>query len=427
VSSLPAVGSDTAPRAASAGRILVVTSNFPRWARDSTTPFVLHLARGLQGLGWQVDVLAPHAPRAARREVLDGVSVERFRYLWPLSAQTVCYQGGALVNLRERRSNVLKLPALIAAEWAAVARRLARRRYDLLHSHWILPQGFVGVLAARPLGIPHVVTAHGGDVFALRGRLLQAFKRFALQRADGVTVNSSVTRAAVVAIAPQAAPVEIIPMGVPVGRPPDPTEVVALRERHRQGAGPLLAFVGRVVEEKGVEDLIRAVGILRRRHLDATAVVLGEGPHRPAFERLSAELGLSAHVRFLGWVPSESVPAYLAAADVLVAPSRPAPDGWIEAQGLSVVEAMSAGTPVVASRSGGVIDAIEDGETGLLVSVGSPTEIAAAVERLASDQALAGHLRERAARRAAERFSRLASAAAFSALFERLVGERRRR
>ena len=79
------------------GRILCLTSNFPRWEGDSTTPFVLHLAQDLQALGWRVDVLAPHAPGAAVRETLGGVRVERFRYLWPERLETVCYRGGALI------------------------------------------------------------------------------------------------------------------------------------------------------------------------------------------------------------------------------------------------------------------------------------------------------------------------------------------
>ena len=150
------------------GRILCLTSNYPRWEGDSTTPFVLHLAQDLQQLGWQVDVVAPHAAGSAQQESIGGVKVERFRYLWPASAETVCYDGGALINLRKKKSNSLKLPALVLAEWAAVTWRLVWRRYDLLHSHWLLPQGFVGAMSAAPLRIPHVVTVHGGDVFALK-------------------------------------------------------------------------------------------------------------------------------------------------------------------------------------------------------------------------------------------------------------------
>ncbi|MFC1578521.1 glycosyltransferase family 4 protein [Thermodesulfobacteriota bacterium] len=133
-------------------RILFVTSNFPRWEGDSITPFVLHLAEDLQALGWKVDVLAPHAAPAVSHEVLGGVNVDRFRYLWPASWETVCYQGGALINLKNSRSNYIKLPALAFFEWVAIAKRLMRGKYDFLHSHWMLPQGFTGVLAASLLG-----------------------------------------------------------------------------------------------------------------------------------------------------------------------------------------------------------------------------------------------------------------------------------
>ena len=155
----------------------MVTSSLPRWEGDSTTPFVLHLARDLMDLGWRVRLLAPHAPSAAVREELQGVPVERFRYLVPESSQTVCYQGGALVNLRDRPANYLKLPALVVAEWCALTRRLLRGGVDLVHSHWVLPQGLVGTLACGPLGVRHVVTVHGGDVFGLRGPFLEALKR----------------------------------------------------------------------------------------------------------------------------------------------------------------------------------------------------------------------------------------------------------
>jgi len=90
-------------------KILCLTSNLPRWQGDSTTPFVLNLARDLQRIGWQVDILAPHAPGCAKRETLRGVNIQRFQYLWPETQQTVCYQGGALINLRRNRFSACAL------------------------------------------------------------------------------------------------------------------------------------------------------------------------------------------------------------------------------------------------------------------------------------------------------------------------------
>lgn len=410
-------------------RVLCVTSNFPRWTGDATTPFVLHLAHDLQALGWQVDVLAPHAPGAARTEVMDGVHVERFRYLWPARQQTVCYQGGALINLRKQPLNKLKLPALVASETIATARRLLSRRYDLLHSHWILPQGFTGMLARGIAPVGHVLTVHGGDIFGLRGRLLARFKRVALRAADAVTVNSSVTEAAVGAAAGPLDRVSRIPMGVSTTALDDQGNALAarIRQEYRTGTGPLLLFVGRLVEEKGLEDLLHAVRILAADHPDVRALIVGDGQDRETFEQVSHELRIADRVTFTGWVDAREVPAYLHAADVFVGPSRQARSGWIEAQGLTFLEAMVAGTPVVATRLGGIVDSVVDGTTGLLVEQRSPQQLATAIRRLAKDPELGRRLATAARMHVDQGFSRDASARRFSDLFEQVIALHRAR
>ncbi len=402
------------------GRLLVVTSNYPRWAGDSTTPFVLHLCRALAERDWEVDVLAPHAPGAAADERLGGIPVHRFRYLWPEGAETVCYQGGALVNVRRSKANLAKLPALVGAEWAVVRRRLRQGAYDAVHAHWALPQGLVGVLAAGRR-VPVVVTVHGGDVFALDQAPMRAAKRHAFRRAAAVTANSSATERAVLDLA-RPRRLERIPMGIEVDPTVDPELVALVRAEHRRGDGPLLALVGRVVEEKGVFDLLDVVDRLRADLPQVTAVVVGEGQDREQAERRARERGLAGHVRFVGWVDAPDVPAWLAAADVVVAPSRTGPDGWTEGQGLAIVEAMAVRRPVVASDSGGIGDAVVDGETGLLVPEGQPDAMAEAVRRLVDDQVLAERLAEGGRALAVERFSAGASADAFSALFADVVG-----
>ena len=403
------------------GRICLVTSNFPRWQGDSTTPFVQHLAQDLRTLGWHVEVLAPHAPGAAIDETLDGVPVHRFRYMWPEAQQTVCYQGGALINLRKHPVNWLKLPPLVFCEWLALIRRLRSGRYDLVHSHWVLPQGLVGALAARPLRVPHVISVHGGDVFALRGGILARFKRYAFTHATAVTVNSSATHDAVMKIAPGLGGVHCIPMGVTVrARPtnPDPCE---LRRRFRRPGGPLPVFVGRLVEEKGVDDLTRAIPRLRNTFPNVSALIIGEGQDRKRMQALARDLGVADRVTFLGWVAADEVHSYLGAADVFVGPSKRSPEGWVEAQGVTFIEAMLNHTPVVATRSGGIIDAVRHEETGLLVAENAPNEIAAAVERLVNDAELAARLSQAGYALAIDRFSRETSARAFSALFASLV------
>lgn len=398
------------------GRILCVTSNFPRWKGDSTTPFVLHLAQDLQQLGWTVDVLAPHAEAdTASREYLEGVHVERFHYLWPRTLQTVCYHGGALVNLRSNRSNFLKLPALVLCQWIAILWRLMLRRYDVVHSHWVLPQGFTGTLASGLFGVPHVITIHGGDVFALRGKVSEAFKRFSLKRADVVTVNSSVTQHAVNLLEPSLKKLRVIPMGVDVdgSREVEIAQIQQIRQRYCTDGGSLLVFIGRVVAEKGVEDFIQAVEILLQSGIAVSALIIGEGQHRQRFTEMVDSRALSRSIHFTGWVDSSSIYGFFKAADVFVGPSRRADDGWVEAQGLTFLEAMAAGIPVVATRCGGIIDSVEDGVTGLLVDERSPQQIAAAVNRILGDSELRDLLTQNAELRVRERFSRQSSAESF--------------
>lgn len=409
----------------SLGHILCLTSNFPRWPGDATTPFVLHLAQDLQHIGWQITVLAPHAPGCQRQEILGGIPVRRFRYLLPEGLQTVCYQGGALINLRQNPFNFAKLLPLVCCEWLQTRLFLGSGRFDLLHSHWLLPQGFVGAMAAGLLGVPHVSTVHGGDVFALRGRILTKFKAFTLRHADAVTVNSSVTEQAVRAIQPATRRLCRIPMGVSIpSAPPAADAVQAIRQRYRQGDGPLLIFIGRLIEEKGVDDLLRAMAIALPRLPMLSALIVGEGQDRGQFEDTALALGLKGRVSFSGWVEAAAIPTYLAAADIFVGPSRQSREGWVEAQGLTFIEAMVAETPVVASRSGGIVDSVRHEETGLLVKERDAEGIAQAIVRLVEEPGLAAHLRQTAYAWVKEKFSRSASALQFSRLFTSVLNDR---
>lgn len=397
------------------GRVLCVTSTFPRWEGDSTTPFVLNLAQDLQALGWSIDVLAPHAPGAAMTETLHGVPVQRFRYLWPEALETICYQGGALVNLRRNPLDKLKLPFFVFSEWVKLLGQLRRDKYDVLHSHWILPQGFTGVLAAIPMGIPHIATVHGSDVIALNGPILDLCKRFTLRYADAVTVNSSATRQATLRLVPGIQKLHTIPMGVSAPREPDPSTVSALRARYRRGRGPLLVFAGRIVFEKGIEDLISAIGLLESELPEATALIVGDGQDRNAAEAAARTAGLENKIAFSGWVAPENLPNYLAAGDIFVGPS------WFEAQGLAFAEAMLAGTPVIATNVGGVSDTVRHEVTGLLVRERAPREIATAVIRLVQDSALAQRLAAAGSAHVRAHFLRGRAADSFSKLLKNVI------
>lgn len=384
----------------------------------------MHLAADLQSLGWQVDVLAPHAAGAAKTEILDGVRVERYQYFWPASAQTVCYGGGALINLRENKSNWLKLPFLIVAMFYALFILVARRDYDVIHSHWILPQGLVGGVVGRLTNTPNITTVHGGDLFALQGGFLSSVKRGALVLADLISVNSRHTEKETRKLAGDTKDIRRIPMGVRTDavNPEMRSTAAELRLRFKRGGDPLIVYAGRLVKEKGVSDLLMAIQLLTVDYPAIHALIIGEGQDRTHLESQADKLGLLQNTTFTGWVPANELPAYLASADIFVAPSRTAPDGWVEAQGLTVLEAMAVGTPVIATRTGGLTDSITDKETGLLVDEREPDAIATGIRLLDENKNLAGKLARNAEANIRLKFSRLASANAFSNEYEKLLG-----
>lgn len=400
------------------GRILCVTSNFPRWTGDTTTPFILHLAQDLQKIGWEITILAPHAPGCVRHEKMGNIRVERFYYLWPSFLETVCYQGGALINLRKNRLNYLKLPFLLLSEFIHISKRLRTGGYDLLHSHWLLPQGFIGALAAHATKTPHLITVHGSDVFSLNKSLYRKCKQMALSMADAVTANSSETVKAVTSLDPYLRDLHQIPMGASTPPADVAYKAKALRTSLGKEDSKLLIFAGRIAKEKGLEELLRAMQLLIQKNLPVHALIVGEGQDRGSFERRRDSLGLQSQVTFTGWVDPDSIPYYLAAGDVFVSPS------WFEGQGLTVIEAMLAGAPVVATEVGGIIDSVEHEKTGLLVPVHAPEAIAAAVERLLTDQPLAHEMAARAKKNASAKFSRQASAEAFSKLYQAVIGKK---
>ena len=389
-------------------RVLFVTSSFPRWPGDSTTPFILHLAEDLTSLGWHVTLLAPHAEGARRHEDFGEIEVHRFRYFWPVRAQTICYGGGALANLRRSPLDAVKLPALVAAEWWSTLRLL--RSVDLVHSHWILPQGAaVAMTPARR----HVATVHGSDVFGLQAKPFAIIKGWALRRASAVTANSTATKAKVSALTRSRVDAELIPMGVDI-RQPDPEAVQRIRARFG-GSGPLVVFLGRIVEEKGVLDLVRAFALIRVRFPVARLTMVGGGIDSDTVSRLAVNLGLDDVVDQPGWTDPSEVVNWFTAADVVAVPS------WFEAQGLSVMEAQAAGAAVVATSVGGIPDAIEDGRTGILVEPRDPEALAAAVISLLDDPGRAADIGARAAEQATRRFSREATAKAFESLYLKVL------
>lgn len=386
------------------GRVLFVTSSYPRWPDDASGAFVHRLAVDLTRCGWSVRVLAPHAPGLERVSNLDGVQVRRFRYVLPERLEVLAYGGGMLSNLRARPWTAATVPLFLAAERRAAARELDWA--DIVHAHWIVPQGLALVRLRRPL----LLAVLGSDINRVGGRAATWLKRRALLDADVVTAISGATADAVRRVA------EVEPVVVPLGIDPDPPmhDPVAPEVRHVLGSGPIAVAVARLVPDKGIDVLLRAAAAVP----GLGVLVVGDGPQRAALEAMAGALGVPS--LFVGAVPPDVVPSYLAAADIVVSPS------YSEGLGLVAIEGMAVGRPVVATTVGGQVESVVDGATGFLVAPGDVEAMSAALRRLAGDPELRSTFGHEGRRRAVARYSRASVAAKHVELYQHLLATSQR-
>jgi phosphatidylinositol alpha-1,6-mannosyltransferase len=294
-----------------------------------------------------------------------------------------------------------------------VSALLARYRPRFIWCGNLRPAAYPAKWAHERTGIPYGVIVHGGDLLALRhnfreSRIKRHTARALLGSAEVLVANSRWTHDLAcdvlreLELPERTLRVRVVPLGTdPAAFRPglDPAPLAA---RYRLPPGRWLLTVARLVPHKGIDTTIRALALLGRDHAELRYAVVGQGGDRPALEALAAGLGVADRVHFLPDVADDLLPLAYALATVYVGVSRlTARD--VEGFGIALLEASASGKPVVAGRSGGMPDAVRDGETGLLVDPESAEAVAAAVGGLLADPARALAL-GRAGRRAVETF-----------------------
>jgi phosphatidylinositol alpha-1,6-mannosyltransferase len=202
---------------------------------------------------------------------------------------------------------------------------------------------------------------------------------------------------------------------------PDVSGAETLRGRHADGNEVLLLSVGRLQKRKGHDLVIKALAADRRGLKHVKYVIAGDGEERKALEALAADCGVGDRVTFLGEVSAALLPVYYSACDVFVLPNR-IEGGDIEGFGIVFLEAASAGKPVIAGRSGGVPEAVADGQTGILVSGTDPNELAETIRQLAIDASRRRRLGAAGRTRVLESFTWSRSAETLLAAHHKAVG-----
>ena len=265
------------------------------------------------------------------------------------------------------------------------------------------------------VGTKYGVFVHGGDLLKElhaihHSRFARKTAKALLGSAVAVVANSQWTREQAqkvlreLGLDPLAESVRLVPLGTDPEQFRPGIDTNAVRSRyHLNGQAPWVLTVARLEAYKGVDMTLRAVAQCRQDGVDVNYLVVGSGKKRKAYQRLAEELRIADHVRFVGNVPEAELPAVFNIASAYVGVSRRDDGSRVEGFGVALAEASACGLPVIAGQSGGLAEAVHDGETGLVVNPDDPEPVATALKRLLGDQLLARRLGQ-AGRKAIETY-----------------------
>jgi len=344
--------------------ILVVTSSYPSVRAPYNGVFVAEQARALRERGHDVSVLAPRVFADDRRKGVDErVVVHRFPFL---SGQRLLgeYDGTPVIRM---------MTYLISG--AFTARQLVRSlRPRVVHAHWIVPTGLVAAIGI-PRRTPLVLTAHGTDVrLAAEGSpLIRRLAALALRRADRIIAVSEALKTRLVDdLAVNASKVQVVSMGVDDALFRSRGRQLARRDLDLPDDAPIALFVGGLLSDKGIRQLVEAWDSIHDSQPNARLLLVGRGPLEGELREWIASRSTN-DVTLLGPVPHHALPHLMDAADVLVLPTLS------EGLGMVLLEAGAMGLPVVASDVGGCREAASSSDRNILVPPGDVIALSGAV------------------------------------------------
>lgn len=434
-------------------RVIHVVTAYPRHAGDPITPWLVELLRRQRRSGLDVSVLAPAYRGGPETPAATAdVPVERFRYA-PAPLETLTHDETVPDRLRRAPLRSLLVPPYLLGGMLAAGRAGAREKPDVVHVHWPMPHALLGATLRRASGgrSALVCSYYSVEIHWVRSHLrpVLPFLRWTVRTADEATAISTSTAAAVRELVDR--PVAVIPYGAAMADDGSPPTRLALTAPAGEDRPVRVLFVGRLVERKGVEVLVRAVVMGFRRPVELRIVGAGEWEPRirsavrdaglrevpdgasGAAEAASDEASASEEdrnavapvsVRFVGRLSDEELRREYEMADIFVLPAVRDAKGDTEGLGVVLLEALRFERPVIGSDIGGIPDIIEHGVTGLLCPSGDEAALAAAIRRLIDEPETARALARRGRERASAGFGWEGVVAATTAAYERAIRAR---
>lgn len=263
----------------------------------------------------------------------------------------------------------------------------------VLHTVW--PTALISHLWYSLIPTPYFISVHASEILddkrTWRRRLkgyLKGWRKATLQKAHGIFPVSNYTAALVLSLGIDKERIQVIPNGV------DPQRFKPATPHQKRGGQKKILTVARLDLHKGHDRVLEALAILKTQGLTPRYIIVGKGDEEIRLRKMVKNLDLESQVTFAGYIPESELPKMYADSDIFIMASREIPGRLdiIEGFGISFLEASASGVPVIAGRSGGVLDAVRHERTGLLVNPDDPMDIAQTLQRLIKNPDLANEL-----------------------------------
>jgi len=345
--------------------------------------FVHVLNSELVKLGNDVKVITHHTKGSLTNETIDSVLVKRFRYL-PKKYELDSTSITELIS-RSKFSR-MKVIIMIISFFVSTFFECLKEKPDILHAHWAFPAGFIAFIMSRIFRKECVVTIHGGIGLLRKFRLLKRIVTYGLNHSVVIAVSNytkdelirlGVKNENIIRIYVTPAFVKHVSKG---------EFLEGFRRKFTDTSHKIILFVGRLVELKGVEYLIRSLSQINDAQVHL--VIVGSGKLLDQLKNMTKSLGLDNKVTFFGNATREEVGWLYDISDIFVCPSIIDSEGVTDQMPLVIPEAMESRLPVIATSVGGIVDVVKNDVNGLLVEQKNPTAIANAIERIISDKEL---------------------------------------
>jgi glycosyltransferase involved in cell wall biosynthesis len=368
----------------------MLTTSYPRWRGDPSSPFIEELCKELVKKEIDVTIVAPHDKDTKDYEIIEGVKIHRFKYWITKKGQRLSYNGGMPYNFFHNPLAKIQLPFFLIFFFLKGIQ--TSKNCDIIHAQFLL-SGFIGVLIKKFTRKNLLLTIHAGGLFSLEKMpLKRKIAKLISQETSKIQVVSNYIKKRFLKLLEEDYSQEImndltvLPMGVNTNRFDKNKNITNLKDVLINEIN--LLFVGRISDKKGLPTLLDAVNILKTKVKNFKLFIVGDGPLKNEMEEKSKNLGLNDYIEFTGRVSNKELTNKFLTSQIVIVPSIVSNYGDTEGLPVVILEAMAAGKPVIASNVSGIPEIVIDGKSGILVQPNDEITLANKIQYLSSNQKL---------------------------------------